>query len=151
PSGNHQLDLFEQFAKETPSEYTHTLELFDAIPKFTFGASTSARKGELEILKRDFQWNGQRLRVTIEPTVLGVPDPKDRSKEVRKEVLRGSIEEQIYRVLRKMASDPMAERVVRDRPPSVALVFTVSQMRTRLRAVKHEYRIREIKETLQIL
>ena len=153
PAATQQLDLFEQFAKTTPAQYTHTLELFDAIPKFTFGALTNLRrKASLEVVKRDFLWNGQRLRVTIEPTVLSAKDPRDRSKEITKQILPGSREEQVYRVLRKMASDPYAERQVREgRNPSVALVFTLGHLRTKLAEVGHEYRVNEIKEALQVL
>lgn len=150
PSATQQLDLFEQFAKATPDKYTHTLELFDAIPKFSLGAvSNLRRKGPLDIVRREFTYGSRRLRVTIEPTVL---ETKVKGVLTRKEILPGAREEQVYRVLRKMASDPFSERHIREgRNPSIALSFNLNQLRVGLRKVGHEYRISEIKEALQVL
>lgn len=152
PDGQRQLDLFEQWARATPSQFTHTLELFDAIPKFAFGSLSSlTRKKPLDIVKRDFVFNGQRMRVTIEPTVLSSKDSRTK-KEVRKEILPGSREEQVYRVLKKLASDPFTERHIREgRNPSVALLFSLNTLRVKMKDVKHEYRWNEIKEALQVL
>lgn len=152
PSAAVQLDLFTEFARSTPQKYTHTLELFDAIPKFAFGSKTSlkAKNGALEIVKRDFEWNSGRYRVTIRPTVL---EAKGKGGvEFRKEILPGTREEAVYRVLRKMASDPSVERSLRgDKEVSVVMRFTMSNLRARLAEVGHGMKAVELKESLQVL
>jgi hypothetical protein len=151
PSEGEQLALWNAFADATPQKYTHTLELFDAIPKFTLGASTSLRaKGSLAIVKRDFEWNGCRYRITIRPTVLETKDPS--GEFLRKEMLPGSREEAVYRVLRKMASDPTVERRLRGKTEvAVVMKFSMSHLRSRLAAVGYGMKSSELKESLQIL
>ena len=148
-AGDVQLSFFNELAASTPSAYLNLFEFFDAVPKFVLTPQTSLRKGEsLQIKKFSFQWGDETLIVSIAPVVVETKDRKTQE-SIRKEVLPGPREETIYRVLKRMITDPEIEKQARER--AVVIRFSLNQLRARLSDVHHEFRISEIKEGLQIL
>ena len=148
-SPEQQLSLFDAFAAGTPSAYTNLLEFFDALPKFFLTPQSSVQSGgkNLEIAEFNFAWGDIDCQVSITPTVVKAKG-KD-GETVRKELLPGPREETVYRVLRKMASDPDVSKRVKGE--SIVLRCSIYHLRSRLAAVGHEFKASEIREALEVL
>ena len=152
PDAPKQLDLWMSFANDVAQEYTAILELFDAIPKFYAGAVTSARTGaSLDIVSRKFRWNDQDFTIQIKPIIVGVTGKPGDAKLARKEIIAAEREETIYRVLRKMASDPLIRRRPHEKSNSVTIEFTIYEVSRRLREINRGLSNAEIREALQVL
>ena len=150
PPPGEQLSLFAAFAEDTPALYTTLFEFFDAIPKFLLTPQTSLKPGT-EIKAQTFlvKWGESECEVTISPSGIPLKEKDKNGKPITKYLLPGPREETIYRVLRKMASDPLVDRRISGE--AVVMRTTLYQLRTRLAAVGHEFRVADIKEALQVL
>ncbi len=148
PKGPEQLDLWANFVGGLPAEYTGVLELFDAAPKFYAGAVTSSRQGgTLDIVERPWVYNDHELVTVIKPIIL--PPRRGDVKNRRREVIAAEREETVYRVLRKMASDPDIKRVSGEK--SVSIICSLYEIRRRLAAIARGLTIEEIREALEVL
>lgn len=147
PPAEQQLLLLREF-EETPSPYTNLLEFFDSVPKFLQTPTTSRTEGtQLEIARFGFVWHDARCESIINPVLIDTLE-KDGSRG-RKEVLPGPREQTIYRVVRKMASDPKVPKRIKG--DDVVLTTSFYQIRTWLAEIGHELRTADIREALQVL
>lgn len=147
PPAEEQLLLIREF-ESTPTPYTNLLEFFDAVPKFLQTPTTNRTAGsQLEVARFGFVWHDSQCESIIAPVVIDTLE-KDGSRG-RKEVLPGPREQTIYRVVRKMASDPTVPKRIKG--DDVVVATTFYQIRTRLAETGHELRIADIREALQVL
>lgn len=147
PPAEEQLLLLRDF-ESTPAPYTNLLEFFDSVPKFVQTPRTTGTTGEqLDVARYEFVWHESHCESVITPVVVDTLD-KDGSRG-RKEILPGPREQTIYRVLRKMASDPAVPKRIHGE--NVVITTTFYQIRSWLRETGHELRVADIREALQVL
>lgn len=151
PSAERQLTLFDRFAADIPAEYSAIVEFFDALPLFVSGALTSfTEKGPLKAIRRTTRYLDHDFSVTIKPIILEPDDPSSpRAKYERKEMIAAEREQNLYRVLRKMASENTVTRDVT--PTHVTFVCTVYELRKRLADVCRGLTAAEVRESLKVL
>jgi hypothetical protein len=149
-----QLSLFDAWLEPAASDHSRSLEVYDALPKFSL-----IHERETEQNLRE--WNnvviGQHtVRVTMSAAILpSSAMPGDRDRPVRGRVIfPGAREELVERALRKMAVqrqidslqglDQLGNRIV-------SLDFTLFRLRQELADAGHHYKISEIREALDVL
>ncbi len=151
---NKQLNLFDQFVVEDENnQWTQSIELFDAMPKFYYHR-VSKRKEPL-IVKREFTHRGKHYFIDLIP---GIIEDKDGSAWA---ATNGKREELVMHALRYMAVQKQIETeegdLITDKEssfnkiPSVALKFTIHELRKELQRMGHGYKWSEINEALDIL
>lgn len=147
PPAEEQLTLLRDF-EATPAPYTNLLEFFDAVPKFLQTTQTDRTAGkQLEVARFAFTWHDTRCESIITPVV--VDKLEKNGSRSRKEVLPGPREQTVYRVVRKMASDPTVAK--RAKGDDVVIETTFYQIRARLKATGHELNVAAIREALRVL
>jgi hypothetical protein len=137
-----QLPLPFTFPK-TEKQYSNTIELYDAIPKYFWGRiSSKDRIGGrfLNILRREFEFRKRAFTVKITPARL-----EDRM-GMEKDYYPGKREELVEDALRKIASD--GNGLFLD--GYAAVIFSLHQLQKELREMGHSYSIRQIKDAILI-
>lgn len=129
------------FTTLTKDPYSHTIELYDAIPKYVWGNQQRIEGIFLKPLKRKFRHRNKEYDATISPASV------EMSNGEFKYFFPGLREELVEDALRKLASD--GQGVFLDEYASV--VFTLYELRQELKRKGHTYSISEIKESLLIL
>ena len=151
PSNKHdskaeQLALFDDFVTRTPEGYSNTIELFDAILKYS---SRRVRKTpEPDI--RTVVFRSKEVRVTISPAVIkrrGAPAII---------VMPGQREDLVEKALRKLAAETVESWGVeldqgQGGRPAFSLRFTLYQIRKLLAETGHDFKTVEIDEALRVL
>ena len=124
-------------------QYSNTVELYDAIPKYFWGrVSFSDRIGGrfLNTLAREFEFRGKRFSVKITPARI------EDKKGSEKDYYPGKREELVEDALRKMACD--GNGLFLD--DQVGVIFSLNQLQNELKKMGHTYSITQIKNALLI-
>lgn len=134
-----QMSLFRLLEKE--KDYSHTIELYDFIPKYVWGKSKRIEGKFLEPISRDFACKGIAYKVVLLPARIQTKtgDYID--------YFPGKREELVEDALRKIMSD--VQGVFLD--DAAGTTFTLYQLQTELENRKHSYSYDQLKESLEIL
>ncbi len=134
-----QMSLFRLFDKE--KDYSHTIELYDFIPKYLWGKSKRIEGKFLEPITREFVCKGTPYKVVLMPARIQTEtgDYID--------YFPGKREELVEDALRKIMSD--IQGVFLD--DAAGTTFTLYQLQTELKNRGHSYSYDQLKESLEIL
>lgn len=134
-----QLTLFELLL---PSEkhYSNTVELYDFIPKYHWGKVERVNGMFLKSLEREFECQGRRYNVTIQPASL-----KDKNGE-EKYYYPSKREELVEDALRKFAVE--GQGLFLD--DAAGVTFTLHQLQQELSNNGHSYSKDQIKDALLV-
>jgi hypothetical protein len=140
-----QLELLAPWYAQRPED-SHTLDLFDAVPKYPF--ATTRFVDQAERIAVDFKFAGKRYRAEILPAQI-----KDPATGHERLVFPGGREELVDRALRYLAVQQIAKvKLTPDgKRHSVTVFFTLSMIRRHLEKLGHGFNLSEIKEALDIL
>jgi hypothetical protein len=140
-----QLELLTPWYARRPED-SHTLDLFDAVPKYPFATTRSVDQAERIVV--DFKFTNKRYRAEILPAQI-----KDRATGQERLVFPGGREELVERALRYLAVQQIAKvRLTPDgKRHSVTVFSTLSMIRRHLEKLGHGFMLSEIKEALDIL
>jgi hypothetical protein len=136
-----QLPLPFMFDRPEPN-YSHTIELYDAVPKYVWGriALKDRKSGQfLDSIKRKFEFRGKVYRVKITPARI-------EEKGLDMDYFPGEMEELIEDALRKLACD--GKGLFLD--DQAGVVFTLYELQQELNSRGHKYNIAQIKRSIQI-
>lgn len=134
-----QLTLFELLLPED-KKYSNTIELYDFIPKYVWGAVERIQGQFLLSLDRDFECRGISYKVTIRPARV-----KDKD-GVERDYYPGKREELIEDALRKLVCE--GQGIFLD--DEVGVFFTLTKLQEELAKMGHTYSKDQIKEALLI-
>lgn len=134
-----QMSLFRLLEKE--KDYSHTIELYDFIPKYVWGKSKRIEGKFLEPISRDFVCKGIAYKVVLLPARI-----QTKSGDYI-DYFPGKREELVEDALRKIMSD--VQGVFLD--DAAGTTFTLYQLQTELENRKHSYSYDQLKESLEIL
>lgn len=150
---NNQLNLFDNFFIENGEEWSQSLELFDAVPKFNYHRITKSK--EITFLHKRFLHRSQEYNLELTPALITDPSDPDRGFAA----FPNKREELVMHALRYLATQQQAET-----EPShiekkegertlerVRVVFTIHQLRKELKRMGHGYNWNELAEALEIL
>jgi hypothetical protein len=140
-----QLELLAPWYAQRPED-SHTLDLFDAVPKYPF--ATTRFVDQAERIAVDFKFGTRLYRSEILPAQI-----KDSKTGQERLVFPGGREELVERALRYLAVQQVAKvRLTNaDGRHSVTVFFTLSMLRRHLEKLGHGFMLSEIKEALDIL
>ncbi len=133
------MSLFRLLEKE--KDYSHTIELYDFIPKYVWGKSKRIEGKFLEPITRDFVCKGIAYKVVLLPARIQTEtgDYMD--------YFPGKREELVEDALRKIMSD--VQGVFLD--DAAGTTFTLYQLQNELKNRKHSYNYNQLKQSLEIL
>jgi hypothetical protein len=152
-----QLVLFEAFFADGEKEQSRTLDIYDALPKFSL---SWAREGEQQSSLREFnnvRIQDKLIKVSVSAAILSSgsePGSKDTQAKKPKTVFPGVREELVERALRKMAVQRQIDaRLEADDANGrmIPITFTLSQLRKELTSAGHDFKISELREALDVL
>lgn len=134
-----QMSLFRLLEKE--KDYSHTIELYDFIPKYVWGKSKRIEGKFLEPISREFVCKGTAYKVVLLPARIQTEtgDYID--------YFPGKREELVEDALRKIMSD--VQGVFLD--DAAGTTFTLYQLQSELKNREHSYSYDQLKESLEIL
>jgi hypothetical protein len=140
-----QLELLAPWYAQRPED-SHTLDLFDAVPKYPF--TTTRFVDHAERIAVDFKFGTRLYRSEILPAQI-----KDSKTGQERLVFPGGREELVERALRYLAVQQVAKvRLTNaDGRHSVTVFFTLSMLRRHLEKLGHGFMLSEIKDALDIL
>jgi hypothetical protein len=124
-------------------QYSNTMELYDAIPKYFWGRITSKNRiagRYLNILSREFEFRNRSFEVKITPARI------EDKKGFEKDYYPGKREELVEDALRKMACG--GNGLFLD--DQAAVVFSLHQLQKELKKLGHTYSIKQIKDAILI-
>lgn len=141
-----QLRLFE-LLDPSDSDYSNTVELYDALPKYVWSISDEEiRKNR--VINRTFKSRGVSYALKIKPAVV----ERKKGDEVESVMLYpGPREEIIEEVLRKLAVQGNLGVADNRDINALGVYFTVNQLRKELARTNHTYSAREVLEALDVM
>jgi hypothetical protein len=134
-----QLSMFE-LLDPYEKDYSHTIELYDFIPKYVWGRVKRIQGKFLEPLEREFTCRNKSYRVRIAPARL------TDSKGVSRDYFPGKREELVEDALRKIATGGQGVFL----NDEAAVTFTLYQLQQELKRTGHSYSVTQIKDALMI-
>lgn len=146
-----QMSLFQNFLDRSSDKYSHTIDLYDAIPKYCNSRKINAMRdenGRLSVLKRDFQCKSPKdgkvlaYNLTIVPAHIQCDDGEWR------DFYPSEREELVEEALRKIAIDSISGVYLNN---CAGVQFTLYQLRKELEKSGHGKNIKSLKESLDIL
>ena len=146
---NKKFDEHEQslpvqmtlFFLEENSSYSHSIELYDALPKFVVGQVERVAGVYLPMVEREFEFRGRRLKILLSPA--GIKNKKG----IEKYYYLGLREEVVQDALRKLMVEGRGAFL--DHEASV--IFTIYQLQQELKNHGHSYSKIQIKDALKVL
>ena len=153
PIAASQMEFLGNFFPQNQEGYSHTVELFDAIPKFLF--TSQRRRKTIEILVREFHHRGDEYRLALKPAAIETPEGPFL-------VFPGEREELVLRALRYMAVQQLAASSLwghQQGHKQMRLAFTLSQLQNVLaekvpgvdgKLRGHAFKLSEIDEALRV-
>lgn len=135
-----QLTLFE--LPPRLQQYSHTIDLYDAMPKFYWGRPTF-ENGRLKTIVRVFEHKGSKFTLTIRPARI-----EDENGEER-DYYPGKLEELVEDILRKFAADQAG--YVEAGTGQVGVRFTLYQVQKELKRCGYQYAIWQIKRAIEVM
>ncbi len=142
-----QLALFE-ILDTSDSEYSNTIELYDALPKFVW-SSTEVDKTKNNVITRQYKSRGNNYEVKLKPAVVERRNPGT-GETVSVLIYPGPREEIIEEALRKFAVNGHAFETDSE-SKEVGVYFTVSMLRKELARTGHSYSHQEVLEALDVM
>lgn len=133
-----QLSLFDLEPDE--DSYSHSIELYDFMPKYFWGKAKRLDGRFLETLKRKFICKGTKYSLSVTPARI-------EKKKGSKEFYLSKREEQVEDALRKLMTE--RQSVLLD--GEAGIVFTLYQLQKELTEKGHTYSYDQLKESLEIL
>jgi hypothetical protein len=133
-----QLTLFELLKDE--EEYSHTVELYDFMPKYVWGKVERIGGVYLPTLRREFECRGRKYSLEIAPARI-----TDGETEI--ECFPSKREEMVEDALRKMMAE--GQGIFLDGEAGIS--FTLYQLQKELKNTGHSYSTQQIKQALTIL
>lgn len=134
-----QLELFTQ-SHQKFAEYSHTIELYDFIPKYVWGKVERVEDKFLEPIKREFVCRGIKYNLILSPAFIQGSDGF-------KAYFPGKREELVEDALRKLMTEDNAVYLDDD----ASLRFSLYQLQKELSTHQHTYDYTQLKESLEIL
>ncbi|QBD75164.1 hypothetical protein EPA93_03805 [Ktedonosporobacter rubrisoli] len=134
-----QLTLFEMLLPQD-KDYSNTIELYDFIPKYTYGKVERIADKFLDLLEREFECRTHKYKVQISPAVI-----KDKD-GIARYYYPSKREEIIEDALRKF----MAEGQGYFLDGMAGVTFTLYQLQEELKKNDHSYSIQQLKDALMI-
>ncbi len=134
-----QLRLFN--LSEEDDTYSHTIELYDFMPKYFWGKVERVEGRFLDPIKRNFECRGKRFNLTLIPARIEVGENEF------KDYFPGRREELVEDALRKLMTE--GHGVLLDGEASVT--FTLYQLQKELKEKGHSYSRDQLKQALQVL
>ena len=134
-----ELLLFE-FLESEEKQYSNTIELYDAIPKYHWGNVNRINGRYLPSLERVFEHRGKRYRVKVRPARIDERDgiERDYYPSLREEIVEDA--------LRKLACE--GQGIFLDQQAGVT--FSLYQLRKELQHMGHGYNLSDIKDALLV-
>jgi hypothetical protein len=145
-SDEAQLELLAPWYTQNTSE-SHTLDFFDAIPKYPVSVTTAVAK--LEPIEVPFSLLGKKYTALISPARVKLAETGE-----QRLVFPGSREELVERALRFIAVQQIARTRLTphaETGQAVTVFFTLSMLRRHLEDLGHGFKLSAIKEALDIL
>jgi len=136
-----QLPLPFVFLKPEP-DYSNSIELYDAIPKYYWGRIAKAERKAgrfLDSLKREFAFRNALFHVRISPARI-----EENGSDM--DYFPGEKEEFVEAALRKMACDGTGRFL----DGKAGVIFTLSELQRRLKGTGHSYSLDQIKKSIKI-
>jgi hypothetical protein len=152
-STSSQVNFVGGFFPQAKEGFSHTVELFDAIPKFVF--AKLRRKKTLEFLVRQFEHRGEHYQLELKPAAVKTADGPFL-------IFPGEREELVLRALRYMAVQQLSPLSLWGHDQGhtqMRLVFTLSQLQNVLaekvagldgKPRGHQFKLAEIDEALRV-
>jgi Initiator Replication protein len=134
-----QLNLFDLIENE--KEFSHTIELYDFMPKYVWGKVERVAGVFLPRLEREFECRGRKYKLTLYPA--SVEDDQGNEKYF----YPAKREEVVEDALRKIMADGNGVFLNGE----AAVTFTIYQLQKELKENGHSYSRDQIKESLKIL
>lgn len=134
-----QLSLFDLLQNE--KEFSHTIELYDFMPKYVWGKVERVAGVFLPRLEREFECRGRKYKLTLYPA--SVEDENGNEKYF----YPAKREEVVEDALRKIMADGNGMFL----DGEAAVTFTIYQLQKELKENGHSYNRDQIKESLKIL
>ena len=126
-----QLSLFE-FIEPDQKQYSNTIELYDAIPKYYWRQDKNTNNTtKTQLIEREFKHKGTEYTVTIQPTILKGKDGN------HKVYYPNQREELVEDALRKLACE--GSGIFLD--DHAGVTFTLYQLQQELKQMGHTYSI----------
>jgi hypothetical protein len=134
-----ELQLFE-FLEIDEKQYSNTIELYDAIPKYHWGNVKRIGEKYLPSLERVFEHRSKRYRVKVRPSRIDGRDGVERDyyPSLREEIVEDA--------LRKLACE--GQGIFLDQQAGVT--FSLYQLRKELQRMGHGYNLSDIKDALLV-
>ncbi len=152
-STSSELSFVGGFFPKAQEGFSHTVELFDAIPKFVF--AKLRKKKTIEILARQFQHRGEHFQLELQPATVKTADGAFL-------MFPGEREELVLRALRYMAAQQLSPVSLWGHDQGhtqMRLVFSLTQLRnilaeklpgTKGKQRGHHFKFDEIDEALRV-
>jgi len=121
---------------------SNMVALYDLAPRFVFEARPDG-DGKKTVIDREFSFGGKRYKITMKPTRLVLEDQSEIDRYL------GEREQIVEEVIRRLASGPNRLTLIGDN--KVRFPFTLNEVRTELKRVKHTYNLDEIREAITLL
>lgn len=137
PSSKIQLPL-ELFEIDN-SQYSNTIDIYDAIPKYTNTDKTTTDLSSAETI-RHCRIGNTDYKIIIRPAII----KGDNGENIL--IYPGAREELVESALRKKAVDGQSKTM----GDEVGVSFTLYQLQKSLKDLKHGYSIKEIKEAIMV-
>lgn len=134
-----ELLLFE-FLEPDEKQYSNTIELYDAIPKYHWGNVQRINGRYLPSLERVFEHRGRRYRVKVRPARIDSRDGVERDyyPSLREEIVEDA--------LRKLACE--GQGIFLD--DQAGVTFSLYQLQKELQGMGHGYNLSDIKDALLV-
>lgn len=150
---NRQLSLFQAILCNTEEEHeriSHTIELWDALPKYCISRQRMHQRrdrGILPTVQRPFEYRGRAYTMVLRPARLTARNGQD------KEFYPSAREELVEDVLRKIAIEQDAGFLCeqRHKGSGFGVTFTLRAVRRELARHGHTLSHREIVEALDVM
>lgn len=135
----YQLTLFDLLENE--KEFSHTIELYDFMPKFVWGRVQRVAGVFLHSIEREFECRGKKYILTVTPASIRDTDGKEKYYYPAKR------EEIIEDALRKIMAE--GRGIFLDGEAGVS--FTIYRLQKELQENGHTYSRQQIKDALNVL
>lgn len=127
-------------SKLKKDEYSNTIELYDAIPKYVWNQKKENVNLSNAIIIRHCNLRGKRFLIKIKPAII---EKKNFNTEL---IYPGQREEILEDVLRKLAVEGKGKII----DGKAGVIFTLYELQKELIKVGHGYNLNEIKEAIQV-
>ncbi len=144
----NQMEFFFLVGPEN-KKYSHSIEFYDALPKYFWGAPRRTDGKYLPAIQRNFHFKGKPYELVISPA--RIVEKKNGKIVSEKDYYPGLREELVEDALRKMACDGSGYFMTDENDTEEAgVIFTLYALRQELAKQGHHYNNNELKEAIKI-